>query len=48
VPVSPVLDRPGMVVAGLHSEFPIHFPGAPTTTRPAPILDQHAGEGFGQ
>jgi alpha-methylacyl-CoA racemase len=50
VPVAPVLDRTGMVAAGLHSDFPIRFPEAEaeatTHPRPAPALNQHAGQGF--
>jgi alpha-methylacyl-CoA racemase len=49
VPVAPVLDRAGMVAAGLHSAFPIRFPGtpeAPGDPRPAPALNEHAGQGF--
>jgi crotonobetainyl-CoA:carnitine CoA-transferase CaiB-like acyl-CoA transferase len=51
VPAAPVLDRPGMVAAGLHSPFPIRFPEAAATdtpgSAPVPALNQHAGQGFG-
>ncbi|HEY2215757.1 MAG TPA: hypothetical protein VGH31_11925, partial [Acidimicrobiales bacterium] len=46
VPAAPVLDRAGMVAQGLFTDFPIRFPGPPAQLRPAPTLNQHAGEGF--
>jgi crotonobetainyl-CoA:carnitine CoA-transferase CaiB-like acyl-CoA transferase len=46
VPAAPVLDRAGMVAQGLFTDFPIRFPVRPDPLRPAPTLNQHAGEGF--
>jgi crotonobetainyl-CoA:carnitine CoA-transferase CaiB-like acyl-CoA transferase len=46
VPAAPVLDRTSMVAEGLFTDFPIRLPEPPAHLRPAPTLNQHAGEGF--
>ena len=45
VPVSPVLDRAGMVASAPFPTFPIRLP-APTVTGAVPRLDEHRGQGF--
>ncbi len=47
VPVSPVLDRQGMLAAAPFPRFPIRLP-LPQDELVVPTLDQHRGEGFGQ
>ncbi len=47
VPVSPVLDRQGMLAAAPFPRFPIRLP-LPQDELAVPALDQHRGEGFGQ
>jgi crotonobetainyl-CoA:carnitine CoA-transferase CaiB-like acyl-CoA transferase len=47
VPVSPVLDRAGMLAAHPFPGFPIRLP-LPEAALPVPTLDQHRGEGFGE
>lgn len=46
VPVSPVLDRPGMLASAPFPPFPIRLPLAETARR-APSIDEHRGQGFG-
>jgi crotonobetainyl-CoA:carnitine CoA-transferase CaiB-like acyl-CoA transferase len=46
VPVSPVLDRKGMVASAPFPAFPIRLP-APTVAGAVPKLDEHRDEGFG-
>jgi crotonobetainyl-CoA:carnitine CoA-transferase CaiB-like acyl-CoA transferase len=45
VPVSPVLDRAGMMGSAPFPTFPIRLP-APTVSGPAPRLDEHRDQGF--
>ncbi len=46
VPVSPVLDRAGMLAGAPFPSFPIRLP-LPGAAGQVPVLDQHHGEGFG-
>lgn len=45
VPVSPVLDRQGMLAAAPFPHFPIRLT-LPDATAPVPALDEHRGAGF--